>query len=404
MNDNIRGLLNNHLLLKEHLLKMGAVYIKDTVVKCPVNSFSVTENNLNFQLTEYYAAVDLQTILAFFMPHFTQSEIKQVISMFEFHHNLFCAPLVENEAFQLIVTNNHVTFSSKTVEFQMTKHNFEIYQECSFFESAYSLKKVTIENIQKVLTKQLKKSLSLYFNEDIKMVTNETIKKVLNESIDHYDLRINHKAFFKQWNDADFIQNIQNSELNYMLKNYTYEDEESDTSLRFLEGHDIIVVKQDLESHVVQLEKLKDRIQILSDVNNVKNLRTLFKPVVKEKELDYLMSIISLMNFIEQIENPYSENALVSIEKEPTMYDSKEAVFCANYIFNISVGDFGVSIGRETEIRSYSLYDYNYASDKFQLIYNNLLNLLRKTLSKSLDVDSKDLTFEHVKLQQMKNS
>lgn len=77
----------------------------------------------------------------------------------------------------------------------MTKHNFEIYQECSFFESAYSLKKVTIENIQKVLTKQLKKSLSLYFNEDIKMVTNETIKKVLNESIDHYDLRINHKAF-----------------------------------------------------------------------------------------------------------------------------------------------------------------------------------------------------------------
>jgi hypothetical protein len=110
------------------------------------------------------------------------------------------------------------------------------------------------------------------------------------------------------------------------------------------------------------------------------------------------------MNFIEKIENPYSENALVSIEKEPTMYDSKEAVFCANYIFNISVGDFGVSIGRETEIRSYSLYDYNYASDKFQLIYNNLLNLLRKKLSKSLDVAPKELTFEHVKLQQMKNS
>ena len=274
MNDNIRGLLNNHLLLKEHLLKMGAVYLKDTIVQCPVNTFSVTENSLNFQLTEYYAAVDLNILLSFFMPHFTQSEIKQVISMFEFHHNLFCAPLVENEAFQLIVTNNHVTFSSKTVEFQMTKHNFEIYQECSFFESAYSLKKVTIEHIQKVLSEQLKKSLSLYFNEDIKMVTNETIKKVLNESIGHYDLRINHKAFFKKWTDAGFVQNIHDSKLTYLLKEYVYEDEESDTSLNFLKNHDIIVVKQELESHVVQLENLKDRIEVLVNVHNSKVIRT----------------------------------------------------------------------------------------------------------------------------------
>lgn len=404
MNDNIRGLLNNHLLLKEHLLKMGAVYLKDTIVQCPVNTFSVTENSLNFQLTEYYAAVDLNILLSFFMPHFTQSEIKQVISMFEFHHNLFCAPLVENEAFQLIVTNNHVTFSSKTVEFQMTKHNFEIYQECSFFESAYSLKKVTIENIQKVLSEQLKKSLSLYFNEDIKMVTNETIKKVLNESIGHYDLRINHKAFFKKWTDADFIQNIHDSKLTYLLKEYVYEDEESDNSLNFLKNHDIIVVKQELESHVVQLENLKDRIKVLVNVHNSKVIRTLLKPVFNEKELQYLLSIISLMNFIEQIENPYSEQALISIEKEPILFDSKESVFCANYIFNISVGDFSLNIGRETEIRSYSLYNYNYASDKFQFIYKNLLNFLKKMLSKSLDINPKELTFEHVKLQQMKNS
>lgn len=403
-NANILGLFDNHLFLKEYLLKMGVIESKDNNIKGRRNTFSVSENNLNFQLTEYYATVDIRIILSFFMPQFTKSEINQVISMFEFHHNLFCAPLTENEVFHFVVTNNHVTFSSKLVEFQVTKHSFEIYQECSFFESAYSLKKLTVADFQRVIIEQLKKSLSLYFNEDIKKVSNTTIVNVMNESIEAYDARINHKAFFKKWTDHDFCKNINDSKLSYILKNYIYEDEESDASLSFLENKNIAIIKQESETHIVELANLKDRISLFVDVNKIDVIRTILKPIFHEKELSYLLSIISLMNFIEQIENPYSIQKLISIEKEPTLFDSKEYVFCTNYIFNISVGDFSLNIGRESEIRSYSLHDYNYSSDKFNLIYKSLVNLLKKWLTKSLDVESKELTFEHVKLQQMKNS
>lgn len=403
-NANILVLLSNHLFLKEYLLKIGVIESKDNNIKGKINTFSVSENNLNFQLTEYYAAVDIKIILSFFLPHFTKNEIKQVISMFEFHHNLFCAPLGENEVFHFVVTNNHVTFSSKLVEFQVTKHSFEIYQECSFFESAYSLKKLNVVDFQKAIIEQLKKSLSLYFNKDIKKVNNTIIANVVNESIQAYDARINHKAFFKQWTDHDFCKNINNSKLSYVLKNYIYEDEESDASLSFLENKDIAIIKQDTETNIIELDNLKDRISLFVDVNNINVMRTILKPVFHEKELSYLLSIISLMSFIEKIENPYSRQKLISIEKEPTLFDSKEYVFCTNYIFNISLGDFSLNIGRETEIRSYSLHDYNYSSDKFSLIYKNLVNLLKKWLTKSLDVESKELTFEHVRLQQMKNS
>jgi hypothetical protein len=403
-NANILGLFGNHLFLKEYLLKMGVVESKDNNIKGKLNTFSVSENNLNFQLTEYYAAVDIRIILSFFMPHFTKNEINQVVSMFEFHHNLFCVPMGKNEVFHFVVTNNHVTFSSKLVEFQVTKHSFEIYQECSFFESAYSLKKLTVDDFQKVIIEQLKKSLSLYFNEDIKKVNNTTIANVVNESIESYDVRINHKAFFKKWTDHSFYKNINDSKLSYILKNYIYEDEESDSSLSFLENKNIAIIKQESETHIVELENLKDRVSLFVDVNKMDVIRTVLKPIFHEKELSSLLSIISLMNFIEQIENPYSIQKLISIEKEPTLFDSKEYVFCTNYIFNISVGDFSLNIGRETEIRSYSLHDYNYSSDKFNLIYKSLVNLLKKWLTKSLDVETKELTFEHVKIQQMKNS
>lgn len=402
--DNIFGLLGNHLFLKEYLLKMDVIESKDNNIKGKINTFSVSENNLNFQLTEYYAAVDIKIILSFFFPQFTKSEINQVISMFEFHHNLFCAPLTENEVFHFVVTNNHITLSSKLVEFQVTKQSFEIYQECSFFESAYLLKKLTVDDFQRVIIEQLKKSLSLYFNEDIKKITNKTISKVINESIEQYDKRINHKPFFKKWTDVDFIKNIKDSKLTYILKEYIYEDEDVNKSLIFLENNDMVVIKHELEQHIIDLTQLQERMEILVDVHNVKAIKTIFKPVFNEKELSYIVSILSVMNFIEQIENPYSQQALISIEKEPSLYHSKDAVFCANYIFNITVGDFSLTIGRETDIRSYSLYDFSYSSDKFHLIHKSLVNLIKKWLTKSLDVDSTELTCEHVKLQQMKNS
>lgn len=402
-NTNILGLLGDHLFLKEYLLKMGVLESKDNNIKGKLNTFSVSETNLNFQLTEYYAAVDIRIVLSFFMPHFTKNEINQVISMFEFHHNLFCAPLTENEVFNFVVTNNHVTFSSKLVEFQVTKQSFEIYQECSFFESAYSIKKINIESFQTVIIKQLKKSLSLYFQSNVKQVNNELINNILNESFKQYNNRINNKNFFKKWTDHIFSKNIDDN-LTYVLKSYLYQDEEEVEPIDRLENKNIAIIKQDIEHSVMELNKLQERISILVDVSKTQIIRKLLQPVFIESELDYLISIISLMDFMEQIDNPYASKNVLFIDKEPTELKSKDDVFCANYIFNLSLGDFGLNIGRETEIRSYSLYEYDYKSDKFKAIYKSLVNLFKKELSKSLDIAASEITNQHIKLQQMKNS
>jgi len=403
MNSNIQNFMKDHRFFQKYLQKNGVVLSSDHNLNGIANSFSINETQLNFAISEYNTTANLELCLSFFLPNFTSSEIRQVISMFEFHYHLFCLKPDENEVFNVIVTNNHISFNSKIIALQMTQNDFEVYQNFSFFETAYSIKKLNIESFQKVMIKQLKKSLSLYFENNVKQVNNELINNVLNESIEQYDHRINNKHFFKKWDDHIFSKNIDDN-LTYILKSYLYQAEEEVEPIDRLENKNIAIIKQDIEHSVMELNKLQERINILADVNKTKIIRTLLQPVFIESELDYLISIISLMDFMEQIDNPYASKNVLFIDKESTELKSKDDVFCANYIFNISVGDFSLNIGRETEIRSYSLYEYTYKSDKFKSIYKSLVNLLKKDLSKSLDISSNEITTQHIKLQQMKNS
>lgn len=263
MNSNIQNFMKDHRFFQKYLQKNGVVLSSDHNLNGIANSFSINETQLNFAISEYNTTANLELCLSFFLPNFTSSEIRQVISMFEFHYHLFCLKPDENEVFNVIVTNNHISFNSKIIALQMTQNDFEVYP---------------------------------------------------------------------------------------------------------------------------------------------KIIRTLLQPVFIESELDYLISIISLMDFMEQIDNPYASKNVLFIDKESTELKSKDDVFCANYIFNISVGDFSLNIGRETEIRSYSLYEYSYKSDKFKSIYNSLVNLLKKELSNSLDIKASEIRTYHIKLQQMKNS
>lgn len=403
MNSNIQSFMKDHRVFQEYLQKNGVVLSNEHDLNGKANSFSINETQLNFAISEYNTTATLELCLSFFLPNFTFSEIRQVISMFEFHYHLFCLKPDENEVFNVIVTNNHITFNSKIIGLQMTQNDFELYQDFSFFESAYTIKKISIESFQKVITKQLKKSLSLYFKSNIKQINNELINNILNESIEKYDNRINNKHFFKKWSDHIFFKNIDDN-LTYVLKSYLYQDEEEVEPIDRLENKNIAIIKQDIEHSVIELNKLQERINILVDANKTQIIRKLFQPVFIESELDYLISIISLMDFMEKIDNPYASKNVLFIDKEPTQLKSKDDVFCANYIFNISVGDFSLNIGRETEIRSYSLYEYTYKSDKFKSIYNSLVNLFKKEISKSLDITINEITNQHIKLQQMKNS
>lgn len=96
--------------------------------------------------------------------------------------------------------------------------------------------------------------------------------------------------------------------MTYVLKSYLYQDEEEVEPIDRLENKNIAIIKQDIEHSVMELNKLQERINILVDVNKTQIIRKLFQPVFIESELDYLISIISLMDFMEQIDNRFLKN------------------------------------------------------------------------------------------------
>lgn len=404
MNKNITKLLKNHLHLKDYFLANGLTLSPNNYIKGTENCFSVEENYLNIKITEYYTTANIELCLAFMLPNFTKSEIKQVITMFEFHHNLFGTPLLKDEVYQIMVTDTHMSFTSKLIEFQITKKSMEVYQECSFFETAQVIKPVNIKSFHKTIIKQLPKSLSIYFNRPIKNITNKTIQTLLNEPILAYNERINSKPFFKPCSDFDFYKNITNHQLSYLIKEYSYNSPISNEQL--IKKYDLVILRQVSEPAVEVPEELKQPVEILIDVKQMHLIRKVLTPVFKEHDLSYLLSIISLMHFIENIKNPHSNDCFVNIEKEPTLNDSKEYVLDNHYIFNISFADFSMNIGRETELISFGLYDYDYKtckSDNFKTIYNSLVKLAKKIITKSLDIKSTEVKCDHIKLIQMQN-
>jgi len=405
MNKNIKKLLQNHLHLKDYFLENGLTLSSNNYIKGKENHFSVEEDYLTIRITEYYTTANIELCLAFMLANFTKSEIKQLVSMFEFHHNLFGTPLLKDEVYQIMVTDTHMSFTSKLIELQITKTSMEVYQDCSFFETVQTIKPVNIKSFHKAMIKQLPKSLSIYFNRPVKAINNNTIQTLLNESVFDYNERINSKPFFKACPDYDFYKNITNHQLSYLIKEYSYNSPISNEQL--IKDYDLVILKQTSERAVKVPEELKQPVEILIDVKQMHLIRKVLTPVFKENDLSYLLSIISLMHFIENIKNPYSNDCFVNIEKEPTLNDSREYVYDNHYIFNISFADFSMNIGRETELISFGLYDYDYKtckSDNFKTIYTSLVKLTKKIIKTSLDIENSEVKYDHIKLIQMQNS
>ena len=412
INYNTDELMSNPIFMRDYFISNGIVEVDNRDIDDTTNCFAMKDNQLSFNIMEYYTTASLDLCLAFFLPSLTASEIKQIVSMFTFHYQLFSDYLPENNIIYIMITDTNITFSSKIINLLITKSYYNIQQESAFFKRNHALpisvvNKIKIKEFHKIIIKQLRVSLSSYFKKHIKDINVELINKVINESIEDYNNRINNNVYFKKYNDYDFFINIKNSHINYktvMIKDYLKCNMEPEHELK--NGYELVILKHNPERNK-GIEKIIDRISVNDQValyiytNNIKTLRVLLTPIFQDQDLSYLLSIIALFDFHQQIKNPYANEILLTIDKAAKMMISKEHAYTSNSIFNFSCKDFNISIGRDTELNTYA---FSYKNDSLEAIYKRLCEHICHTLAKSHDIEPSELTYQHIKLEQMKNS
>lgn len=405
-NKNIIKLMNNQLYLKEYLLNNAVIETTNNRGVLPTQSFEITSHDLNFKIVEYMTTAKLELCLSFFFEHLTASEISQIVSMFTFHYELFNETLPKNDVISIMSTDANITVSSKIIDIFITKGTINIQQESSFFKKNYSFKNkiLNFSEFQKIMIKQIKVSVSKYFEKTIKNINVNTINNILIETIDDYNERLNQKHYFKNYIDYDFFVNIKNSNIPYktiMVKDYVNQDIQPENEL--CDDYDLIILKHNPEKNnekVLDRISVYDQITLYMNINNTKTLKILLTPIFQDKDLSYLLSIISLFHFSRQIHYPFDKKITLSIYKEPKKKFEKETVYTHEHTFHFRCNEFALSVGRNVELY---ICDFFYKDNNLMAVYQKLLTNITHNISISAEIDPKELTYRHVQLEQMKN-
>lgn len=404
-NTNVINLLNNNLLMVDYFLKLGMTKIDEIDLDAAIlsdsiyNVFFVKDTTLLYQMADYYVKADLDYCLSFILQHFTDVEIKQTISMFKFHNDLFYEKAIQKNFYQIIVSPTIISLRSDVINIDIERNKYIIFKRSSFFNKIYELDTVYFDDLYTIITDQLKSSISLYAEDDVKLIDNKIIKKILNESVDEFYKRINNRTFFNLVSDNEFYKNIINSNLSYELQNMMNFDDNNFNY--FINKKDLLFLQQPNEDPAVELQNIKNDVSIYSHINKVNVINKLLKPLFNSSNLSYVLSIISVLNLFEKMNNPYSNNYTLRIHKYSTTNNSKADVMQYSYITVISFGSFDIMIGRITSV----IYmKKNYLVKDLKEVYKKVIDLTIENLSSTLNIDPEKLTFKHIKLQQMVNS
>jgi hypothetical protein len=361
--------------------------------------------------------------MSYILPYFSKNEINQLVSMFQFHNNIFSTYLGNNLETYLTISNDNISLNTDLFCFEFSTDmdddiliNIGHYTE--FFETCWYPEIITIHDIQCMIANQLKTSASRYFNKEIKVINNEIMNKIINETFADCQYRLNNKGLYIKSHYQEICKNIYDSKLDYkLLLNVDYNKIINVENK--LKNHDIIIIKDNSDLGKETIDQLYFGFvsSIFIDKPNI--IRKVLKNIFNDDDISFILSIISLFDFIEKIKKPSSKECLVTLWTNSDYYQSKDEIIHTPSALGFIVNDFRLNIGRSIEVNHKTLentgIDYNgeptyaektnykYIADNFENIYINLVNLLEKKLIKSLDVSKENLTWDHIKLQQMKN-
>jgi hypothetical protein len=379
-------------------------------------SFEGDNTYARYQTTE-----NIDFLLAYILPDFSKNEIKQLISMFEFSNNLFCEKIKKNQIVNIFIENEYIEFSSDLICIEINLDIYrnhppiEINQFNNFFGGSFSLDEITIETIHNCIIIKLKESVSKYFDKKIESIDNNLINKIINESFDEFNYRINSKGLYKTNYQDLFYKNFEDFKIKYKIA--IKEDNQEiypDIKKDFFVSNDILIIENKINENKNELKELSSYFNILSSIDKPNSLKKILENIFVKDDISYILSIISVCDFINKIENPYSKDFLITVWLDVEPHISKESIFESRYFLRININKFRLSIGRNIDLYYENEIDYNnenddqfyymFSSSNLKKSYKHLVQSVSKKITESIQIDRKNLTWRHIILEQMKNS
>lgn len=419
----IKKIMRNPLLVKKLFLANGYLEVNE-LDDTGDNNF-VVETDDSHSEVKYNTNIDILVILSILFPKFSNSEVKALKSMLKFHNDLFCEKNEKNGVNSLYVSMECIEFTSDLVTIEINesfmngyKTSYEIIQYNDFFNTQSYSGVPKFKDIQQEMIKQYKKSISVYCNKDIKIINSRLINKIVNETFDSCNYRINSKGLYNINYFKKIFENISEKNIKYKFleDDGSYSGNKSIDKESFLDNDIFMVKKQDKDNPVnvdTPLNSLNNGVAIILQITNLNVLSKILENIFVEKDISYILSIISLLHFINKINDYGSDNFIVNIWIDSTIHKTKESVFESEHMAQITIDNFRFDIGRNIDIYYSNLDDYSedvssiieidehMKQENLAIAYDNLLENLKKNILNSLEINELDLGWQHIMLLQM---
>jgi hypothetical protein len=407
-------ILMDGLKLKDFFLEKGLIEVSLKDINEIPNAFSmkISDDASGF---EYSTTANDAILLSCIFNKYSDNQINEIVSLLSLYENLFFTKeryLTKIDTYQnnLRIDNGwlliyaSVKNNSKRIHIDFNKYS-------TFFQNI-SLKENNFEESIRSLKNMFKKAVNAYYNQNNVEVNIKNIKRIINESCQDYDYRINSKGLYNINYFNLTKDNIIKSFINYKIINQNYENK----CVEFLNKNKLLISKSKNEDDLSDnLHNTKFGLKYIFKRTNYKIPEIMLKSVFKEDDISYIISIISLLSFINEINNDYSKNETINMLVDKFSYDSKNATCSHNTIIFNQIGNFRFNIGRTIEIyyfndSSYSrksngsivIADIRYQSS-FKVVYDKLLKDFIKKISISQELKPKNLKFNNILLEHMQN-
>lgn len=301
-------------------------------------------------------------------PQFSNSEIVQLESLLTFVEHLFNAdnPTIVTSSCSIMVMKPTLSFVNSyfTIMYNVTQgftlktqHTELTLADCSF------------NTVYNAILCDLKVKIEQYFGQNLPIIDTNIFKSILNESAQSYKDRIFSNSVVKPLIFDDFkesVESVKSIIINEKIK-LNYNDE-----------------ALYLNKATFELEQRYVYSFYLS-LKNIPILKQVLKKSMNSKDIDLLISSISMTAFhqtIKKPDNPINYVKFIRYEKDDS---NKTAISKKEYFYSVSVGDDYFTLGSELAI---NLHSPNCIKvDSMQTLYQEQFNKITSDICTILATD-----------------
>lgn len=411
----VHEILDNGLRLKDFFIDNGITEVELSDLNTTQNAFNVKSVDHDNGL-EYKTTVSDTFILSCIFQSYSKNQINELVSFLNFYEQLFFvnerSPNTKIDTYKnsLIFDNGWLLiYVSKKDNGKKISIDFNKYS--SFFQNI-NLPYNNFDNLMNSLKNILKKAINTYYQKNNVEVTNESIQWIINESLQDYDYRINSRGLYDIKYFNLIKDNVKKSLSSYKILN----QHDVANYSKLLKESKILIIRSQNEDFIDnEIDSTKFGLKFLFTNGNYNEAKVSLNNVFSKENVSYFVSIISLLSFINKINNDFLNDNLIDMFVDKFTYDSKNTVVSHNTILFTQVGNFRFNIGRSIEI--YYFNEANYSrqhngsitieairgQSSFKVVYEKLLKDFIKKLADSQELKPKNLKIDNILLEYIQN-